>query len=89
MDVPTATEVLEGGALGGGEEGVVLGMGRREVVLMVVVVVLVVFLGVMLRWCLLHVEEEIWREEGGGRGRHAIAGHWLLQRRTARGMGSL
>ena len=80
------SEVLEGRALGGREEGVVVRRAeRRKVVLMVVVV----FLGVMRRWCLLHVEEEIGREEGGRRGRHAIAGHWLLQRRTVRSMGSI
>jgi di/tricarboxylate transporter len=53
------SEVLEGGALRGGEERVVVRMkGRspREVVLMVVVVL---FLGVMIGGCLLHLEEEV------------------------------
>jgi hypothetical protein len=57
------SEVLEGGALRGGEERVVVRMkGRspREVVLMVVVV------GVMIGGCLLHLEEEVWREEWRG-----------------------
>jgi di/tricarboxylate transporter len=60
------SEVLEGGALRGGEERVVVRMkGRspREVVLMVVVVL---FLGVMIGGCLLHLEEEVWREEWRG-----------------------
>ena len=87
MDVCLRTsEVLEGWALGGGEEWVVVRMkGRREVVLMVVVV----FLGVMIGRCLLHLEEEVWREEGRGGGRHAIAGHWPHQRRRARSLGSI
>lgn len=62
--------------MGGRREEGVVGVAavrrRKEVVLMVVVVV--VFFGVMVhRWCLLHVEKEIWREEGGRGGRHAIA----------------
>ena len=48
----------------GGEEGVVVRMkGRsREVV----VVMVMLFLGVMIGGCLLHLEEEVWREEGRG-----------------------
>lgn len=51
------SEVLQGGALRGGEEGVVVKMkGRSRKV--------VVFLGVMIGGRLLHLEEEVWREEG-------------------------
>lgn len=70
IDLRVTSEVLQGGALRGREEGVVVRMkGRsREVVLMVVVVVVMVllFLGVMIGGCLLHLEEEVWREEGRG-----------------------
>lgn len=58
--------------------------GRRQVVVFMVVLM---FLGVMIGRCLLHLEEKIWREEGRGGGRHAIAGHWPHQRRWARSMG--
>jgi hypothetical protein len=54
IDLRVTSEVLEGGALRGGEERVVVRMkGRspREVV--------VLFLGVMIGGCLLHLEEEV------------------------------
>jgi hypothetical protein len=57
MDLRVTSEVLQGGALRGGEEGVVVKMkGRSRKV--------VVFLGVMIGGRLLHLEEEVWREEG-------------------------
>jgi len=64
IDLRVTSEVLQGGALRGGEERVVVrmkGRSRREVVLMVVVVVVMVvlFLGVMIGGCLLHLEEEV------------------------------
>jgi len=64
IDLRVTSEVLKGGALKGGEEGVVVRMkGRsREVV----VVMVMLFLGVMIGGCLLHLEEEVWREEGRG-----------------------
>ena len=64
IDLRVTSEVLKGGALRGGEEGVVVRMkGRsREVV----VVMVMLFLGVMIGGCLLHLEEEVWREEGRG-----------------------
>lgn len=40
------------------------GRSHREVVVVVMVVLL--FLGVMIGGCLLHLEEEVWREEGRG-----------------------
>jgi hypothetical protein len=59
MDLRVTSEVLQGGALRGGEEGVVVKMkGRSRKV--------VVFLGVMIGGRLLHLEEEVWREEGRG-----------------------
>jgi hypothetical protein len=64
-------EVLERRTLGRWEEGVVVRMkGRRRQL------VAVVFLRVMIWWRLLHLEQEVWGEEGGRGGRHAIAGHW-------------
>jgi hypothetical protein len=57
MDLRVTSEVLQGGALRGGDEGVVVKMkGRSRKV--------VVFLGVMIGGRLLHLEEEVWREEG-------------------------
>jgi hypothetical protein len=59
MDLRVTSEVLQGGALRGGDEGVVVKMkGRSRKV--------VVFLGVMIGGRLLHLEEEVWREEGRG-----------------------
>jgi len=73
----------EGGGRGSEE------MVRRRLVLvvadvMVVVVVVLLLLG-MVREGLLHLEQEVCGEEGGG---HAIGGHWL-HHRSGRSMGGV
>lgn len=40
--------------------------GRSSEVVLVVVVVVMLFLMLMIGGCLLHLEEEVWREEGRG-----------------------
>jgi len=76
------------------EEGADEGGGRgseemvRRLVLVVagVMVVVVVFLLLgMVREGLLHLEQEVCGEEGGG---HAIGGHWL-HHRSGRSMGGV
>jgi len=73
----------EGGGRGSEE------MVRRLVLVvagvMVVVVVVVLLLLGMVREGLLHLEQEVCGEEGGG---HAIGGHWL-HHRSGRSMGGV
>jgi len=54
-------------------------------VMVVVVVVVVLLLLGMVREGLLHLEQEVCGEEGGG---HAIGGHWL-HHRSGRSMGGV